>query len=71
MNNYTQALRPGFVFLAVALLSLAPTVASARVVAQPPLWPAMATFGQLDLKRSEARLYPQHLPGVAPARRNR
>ena len=53
------------------------TVAMGRIeglqfcFAQPPLWPAMATFGQLDLKRSEARLYPQHLPGVAPARRNR
>jgi hypothetical protein len=32
MNKYTQAVRPGLAFLAVALLSLAPAVASARSV---------------------------------------
>jgi hypothetical protein len=32
MNKYTQAVRPGFAFLAVALVFLAPRVASARVV---------------------------------------
>ena len=32
MFKYTQAVRPGFAFLAVALLSLAPVVASAQVL---------------------------------------
>ncbi len=41
MNKYAQAVRPGFAFLAVALLSLAPTVASARVVRDSPEFSAL------------------------------
>lgn len=41
MNKYTQAVRPGFIFFAVALLSLAPTVASARVVRDSPEFSAL------------------------------
>lgn len=36
MNKYTQAVRPSFGVLAVALLSLAPMVASAQVVKDSP-----------------------------------
>jgi hypothetical protein len=49
MNKYTEAMRPGFAFVAVALLSLAPTVASARVVRDSPEFSAF-----LAQARSEA-----------------
>jgi hypothetical protein len=41
MNKYTQAVRPGFAFLAVAMLFLAPTVASASVVKDSPEFSAL------------------------------
>jgi len=60
MNKYAQAVRPGFLLLAVALLSLAPTLASARVIRDSPEFSgylAQAKAEAVQVQRAAEEMY--------------